>query len=144
MIIRNGLLCRKQPSTKTALHRPPKPCWPARMTKRKKIVICCVVLASLYLSAYVVCRVKGEMIHRKTWAGGWNRHWITAGHPEPSIQPLPYAPLHVPGDDEYNAAMEQFRNEFRSIRNRRLALGVFFFPLRCLESIAWWCLDPKN
>jgi len=52
-------------------------------------------------------------------------------------------PLHVPGDREYNAAMEQYQAEFNSIAARRRLLGIVFFPLRCVESAAWWVSDAR-
>jgi len=114
------------------------------MTQRKKIIASCLAVALLYIAGYIVCRSQGELIHRKTLAGGWKRHWVKPGNPEPSVQPLPFAPIHIPGNDEYNAAMEQFRREFKAISTRRRVLGAFFVPLRCVESMAWWIVDAKD
>ncbi|GEM_PF-3747848 len=114
-----------------------------KMTKRNKIIIGCAAAGLLYVSGYVACRLQSELIHRKTWAHGWNRHWIKPGQPEPSVEPLPFMPLHVPGDREYNAAMEQYQAEFNSIAARRRLLGIVFFPLRCVESAAWWVSDAR-
>ena len=112
--------------------------------KKKRITFYLLIAAVLYLSGYGVCRLKGELTHRRTWNGGWNRHWVVSGIPVPSIRPLPYAPLHIPGDAEYNAAMDQCTSEYKAISRRRTALGIMFFLLRCLESLAWWIANPME
>jgi hypothetical protein len=112
--------------------------------KKKRIILSLISVAVLYLTGYAVSRIKHELIHRRTWEGGWNRHWVVSGDPEPSIHPLPFAPLHIPGEPGYNAAMDRFTSEYKAISRRRSALGVLFFPLRCLESLAWWIVNPKE
>ncbi len=103
-----------------------------------------LALALLYITGYTVCRSQNELIHRKTWNGGWNRHWLTPGIPQPTIEPLPYAPLHIPGNHAYNAAMEESKAEYMAIAFRRKTLGIVFFPMRCLESIGWWVINPRG
>ena len=114
------------------------------MMKKKRITFYFLIVAVLYLSGYGVCRLKGELTHRKTWNGGWNRHWVASATPVPSNFPLPFAPLHIPGDNEYNAAMDRCKSEYKAIARRRATWGVLFFPLRCLESLAWWIVNPKD
>jgi hypothetical protein len=112
--------------------------------KKKRIVHSLISVAVLYLSGYAVSRNKHELIHRRSWEGGWTRHWVVLGDPEPSVHPLPFAPLQVSNDPEYNAAMDRFTSEYKAISRRRTAFGVLFFPLRCLESLAWWIANPKE
>ena len=112
--------------------------------KKQRIILSLIGVAVLYLTGYVVSRIKHELIHHRTWEGGWTRHWVVPGDPEPRIHPLPFAPLQVPDDPEYNAAMNRFTSEYKAISRRRTALGALFFPLRCLESLAWWIVNPMN
>jgi hypothetical protein len=109
--------------------------------KKKPITYYLLTVVVLYLSGYGVCRLKGELTHRRTWSGGWNRHWVVSGTPVPRIIP---AQLHMPDDIEYNADMDRFKSEFKAISRRRAAWGVLFFPLRCWESLAWWIVNPKD
>jgi hypothetical protein len=97
-----------------------------------------------YAATYAACRAQRELIHRKTWDNGWNRHWIRPANPEPSVQPHPLAPQHIPGDEEYNVAMQQFKREWKAISLRRKVFGVVYFPLRCCESVIWWILDARH
>lgn len=116
-----------------------------KMAKRRRnVIITGVVVVIVYMASYVACRSRNELIHRKTWAHGWNRHWIELGHPEPPIMPHPFAPMHIPGDDEYNAAIDRFKKEFKTIASRRKVFGVIFFPLRCCESLLWWMVDARD
>jgi len=111
--------------------------------KKQRVIIFLTSVVVLYLSGYVVSRVKHELIHRRTWDGGWIYHWVVLGVPEPRINPLPCPPLHGPDDPEYNADMDRFMSEYKAISRRRTALGILFFPLRCFESLAWWIVNPK-
>lgn len=115
---------------------------PSEIANHKKFIAWSLAVALVYVIGYGVCRSQGELVHRKTWNSGWNRHWIEPGYTEP--QPLTFAPLHVPGDDEYNAAMDQFHKEFEAIETRRRMLGILFLPLRCMESATWWLVDARQ
>lgn len=114
------------------------------MKNRHRTILISLVATSIYLSGYIVCRCQGELIHRKTWDGGWNRHWVTPGRAQPGFVALPAASLHDPGDVESDAAVERFRREFQAIVIRRRVMGICFLPLRCAESAAWWIVDPRE
>ncbi len=103
-----------------------------------------MLLFCIYGGAYCFERKETLFIHRKTWSNGWNSHWIEAGYPKTTISPLPFAPLHINGDEKYNEGMRIFATEFNYIRKKQKILGFFYFPLRVFESCVWWLFDPKE
>lgn len=110
--------------------------------KKNRIILFVISVGVLYLTGYVVSRIKHELIHRKTWNGGWNRHWVVLAVPEPSFHT--FALLQGRNDPEFHAAMDRYRSEYKAISRRRTVLGILFLPARSLESLAWWIVNPKE
>lgn len=104
--------------------------------KKKQIILVLIGVGILYLAGYGISRIKHELVHRETWDGGWNRHWVVLAEPDPSMSPLIFV-------TEDQTAMNRYRSEYKAISRRRTVLGILFLPMRCLESLAWWITNPR-
>ena len=51
------------------------------MMKNQRKAVIFLALSVFYVCGYAACRLTNELIHRKTWNGGWNRHRVEAATP---------------------------------------------------------------
>ena len=109
--------------------------------KKNRIILSVISVGVLYLTGYGISRIKHELVHRETWDGGWNRHWVVLAEPEPNFDL--FAQLQGRDDPGFHAAMHRYRSEYKAISRRRTVLGILFLPARCLESLAWWVVNPR-
>jgi hypothetical protein len=113
------------------------------MKKRKLIIagICLVVYSAFYLNV----RSNHYLIHRKTWAGGWNRHWVQAG--ELIDGPMAFMAIGMLAEEkgqDFDSAEKQVTKAIRKAERKQAALGVLFFPLRVAETTFCFCVDLKD
>ena len=111
------------------------------MKPRTKRVLFCVGLA-IYLGAYVVARVNGELIHRHTWTNGWSKHWVVPGGTDGEAH-LAFAALVQSADPSDVETQERMFKAVDRIDRRRRVLRCIFIPLVVAESAGHWVTKPR-
>ena len=112
--------------------------------KKRRTILVGICLAG-YLAFYLGVRSNHYLIHRKTWAGGWNRHWIQKG--ELIDGPTAFIAIGMVSDNngnDFDSAEQTVMKAIRKAERKQSAVSVLFLPLRLLETGFWFCIDARD
>ncbi|GEM_PF-6275926 len=92
-----------------------------------------------------IVRSNHYLIHRTTWSGGWNRHWVQKGELiDGPMACIATGMVAAENGNDFDSAEKQVMHAIRKEERKQAATSVLFLPLRLLETGFWYCVDWKE